>query len=63
MADNTSNRGQQDRVRVNGNEDYEVNYIAVKLGVSTQAVKDAIEKVGNNREKIEEHLRGQNIGR
>lgn len=60
MADDLNMRGGQDRSRIAGGEDYEVRYMAEKLGVSEQEVKRAIEKVGNSREKVEEYLKGKN---
>ncbi len=58
MADNKDLRDGRDRERVAGNEEYEVNYLAQKLNVSAEEVRRAIEQVGNNREKLEEYLRG-----
>jgi hypothetical protein len=58
MADDKNLRGGQDRSRVSGSEDYELQHLAEKLNVSTDEVRKAIEKVGNNREKIEEYLKG-----
>jgi predicted DNA-binding protein YlxM (UPF0122 family) len=58
MADDKNIRGGQDRSRVSGSEEYELQHIADKLNVSREEVRRAIEKVGNNREKIEEYLRG-----
>jgi hypothetical protein len=63
MADNKNLRGGRDRSRVAGNEEYEVQHIAEKLGVSTEEIRRAIEQVGNNREKIEEHLKNRKGGR
>ena len=57
MADDKSDRGQQDRSRVSGSEDYEVRYMAEKLGVTADAVREAIKKVGNSREAVEAELR------
>ena len=59
MADNKNLRDDRDRSRVGGNEEYEVRHIAEKLGVSAEEVKKAIQKVGNNREKVEEFLKGR----
>ena len=59
MADDKNLRGGQYRSRVAGNEAYELQHIAQKLGVSTGEVQRAIEQVGNNREKIEEFLRSK----
>jgi len=58
MADDKNLRGGQDRSRVSGSEDYELQHLSEKLNVSTDEVRKAIEKVGNNREKIEEYLKG-----
>ena len=60
MADNKDLRDGRDRERVAGNEEYELNHLAQKLNVSAEEVKRAIEKVGNNREKLEEYLRRGN---
>ena len=60
MADNKNIRDGRDRSRVAGNEPYEVQHLAEKMGVSQEAVKKAIEMVGNDRQKLEEYLRGNN---
>lgn len=57
MADDKDLRDGRDRGRVAENEAYEINYLAQKLNVSADEVRRAIERVGNDREKIEEHLR------
>jgi len=62
MADDKDIRDGRDRSRVSGSEDYELQYLAEKLNVSTEAIREAVEKVGNSREKIEEYLKG-NTGR
>ena len=58
MADDKNLRGGQDRSRVSGSEEYELQYLAEKLNVSTEEIRKAIEKVGNSREKVEEYLKG-----
>ena len=57
MADDKNLRDNRDRGKVAGSEEYEVSYLAKKLNVSEEEVKKAIEQVGNNRDKLEEHLR------
>ena len=57
MADNKDLRSGRDRDRVAGNQEYEIRYMAEKLGVSNEEVIRAIEQVGNDRQKVEEHLR------
>ncbi len=53
----TTNRGRaQDRARVATGQDHEVRYEANKEGVSKGAVKDAVRKAGNSRNKVEAEL-------
>jgi hypothetical protein len=47
MADDKSKRGQQDRNRINLNEDYEVQYWCEKFGVSPEQLRQAVQKVGS----------------
>jgi beta-N-acetylglucosaminidase len=56
MADNKEIRDGRDRSRVAGNEEYELQYLAEKTGASIEEVRQAIEQVGNDRAKLEEHL-------
>lgn len=58
MADDKNLRDGRDRSRVSGSEEYELQYLAEKFNVSTEEIRNAIEKVGNSRERIEEYLRG-----
>lgn len=57
MADDKNIRDGRDRSRVSGSEEYELQFLAEKLNVSIDEVRQAIEKVGNNREKLEEYFR------
>jgi hypothetical protein len=59
MADDKDLRDGRDRSRVSGSEEYELQYLAEKLNVSTEEIRRAIEQVGNSREKIEEFLKGR----
>ena len=52
MADNKSKRGKADRSRVSGSEGYEVNYFAIKHGITREQARDLIKKIGNNRDKL-----------
>ena len=58
MADDKNMQDGRDRSRVSGSEEYEMQYLAEKLNVSTEEVRRAIEQVGNSREKLEEYLKG-----
>ena len=57
MEDKKDVRDGRDRGRVASDEEYELNYLAQKLNVSVDEVRQAVEKVGNSREKVEEYLR------
>lgn len=57
MSDDRTKRGGQDRSRINVHEDYELRDWAQKFGVKPNAVKEAVDAVGDRAEKVEEHLR------
>ncbi|MGZ3922887.1 MAG: DUF3606 domain-containing protein [Flavisolibacter sp.] len=63
MADDKKMQDGRDRSRVSGSEEYELQYMAEKLNVSTEEVRKAIEQVGNKREKVEEYLKGRSRNR
>ena len=52
MADNKGNRGKADRARVSGTQASEVSYVAKKYGVTADAVRKVIKRVGNSRKKV-----------
>jgi hypothetical protein len=58
VADDKSKSGGQDRKRINLSEDYEVRDWASKFGVSQEALRKAVEAVGNDAAKVEAHLKG-----
>ena len=53
MADDKTKQGQQDRSRVAGDEPYEVEYFADKHGLSQAQARDLIDRVGNDRAKLD----------
>lgn len=57
MADDKTNRGPQDRSRINLNEDYEVRYWTDKFGVSKAQLEEAVREVGPSAETVETELR------
>jgi hypothetical protein len=58
MPNNKSNAGRdQDRKKVAGGQDYEVNYEKDKMGTSKEEVKETIKKAGNSRKKVEEEIK------
>ena len=46
----------QDRTRVAGGQDHEVNYEAGKTGASESEVKDAVRAESNSRKKVEKKI-------
>lgn len=46
MADNLSNRGPQDRARVNTSEPWELKYWTKEFGVTEEELKAAVKAVG-----------------
>jgi hypothetical protein len=54
MADDKTKRGGPDRARVAADEGYEVSYFARKHGISKDQAEQLINKVGNDREKLNE---------
>jgi hypothetical protein len=58
MADDKTQRGGQDRSRINVNQDYELRDWAKKFGVSADEVKKAVQAVGDRADQVEAHLKG-----
>lgn len=56
MADDLSNRGPQDRSRINIEESWEVRYWSQKFGVTEQQLKDAVRAVGQSAEAVQKQL-------
>ena len=53
MADDLGNVGERDRDRVSASEGYEVDYFARKHGLTTEQARELIERVGNDRAKLD----------
>ena len=56
MTDSTTQRGAQDRSRINTSQEHEVRYWTQALGVSEEELKQAVQAVGNSADKVREHL-------
>ena len=52
----TARGRKQDRAKVAGRQKYEVGYESKKTGRSASAVKKAVKKVGNSRNRVEKRL-------
>lgn len=59
MSDDKNIQDGRDRSKVNGNESYELSYLEEKMSVSREQVREAIDAVGNSRDKVEEYLRSK----
>lgn len=53
MADNLNDRGARDRSRVSADQGYELDYFARKHGISREEARALIERVGNDRAKLD----------
>jgi hypothetical protein len=59
-----SSRGRsQDRSKVAGGQEHEVNYEKEKTGASQEQIKSAIKSEGNQRKKVEKKLKKPNGGK
>lgn len=56
MADDKSDRGPQDRSRINLTEDYEVRYWMQKFGVSKTELERAVAKAGESAAAVAQAL-------
>ncbi len=57
MADNKNVQDGRDSSQIDGNSDYELDYVAKKHNTSREKVREAIDKVGNSRDKVEDYLK------
>jgi len=58
MSNTSSRRARsQERRKVAGGQEYEVNYEAKKINTSSKEVRDAIRSAGNSRNKVERKLK------
>jgi hypothetical protein len=57
MADDKSNMANRDRLRVAGGEDYEIDYLVKKAGITSEQARELIKRYGNNRELLMKHAR------
>lgn len=57
MSDDKTNRGPQDRARINVNEDYELSYWTKELGCSAEELRAAVKAAGVSAEAVRAHLK------
>jgi hypothetical protein len=63
MPDDRTQRGGQDRKRINVNQDHELRNWAHKFGVSTEELKKAVQSAGDNADAVERHLKSGGASR
>lgn len=56
MPDDKTNRGPQDRSRINIHEEYEVRYWSKTLGITPEELKKAVAQVGTSADAVKKHL-------
>ena len=59
MSDDKNKSGGQDRARISLSQDFEVRDWSRKFGVSEQALRDAVGRVGDRAQDVERDLDGQ----
>ena len=59
MPDDRTQRGGQDRKRINVNQDHELRNWAHKFGVSTEELKKAVQSAGDSADAVEKHLKSR----
>lgn len=58
MADDLTDRGAQDRARVNVNEPHEVRYWCTRFDCSEEQLRAAVDRVGVSASAVEAELAG-----
>lgn len=56
MPDDLANRGEQDRARINMDEEHEVQFWTNELGIDAQTLRQVIAQAGNSAKAVREHL-------
>jgi Protein of unknown function (DUF3606) len=56
MSDDKTNRGTQDRTRINVHEDYELRDWSKRLGVTPDELKKAVQQVGTSADAVRKQL-------
>jgi hypothetical protein len=62
MSDDLKNRGGRDRQRIDVTQDYELRDWSKKFGVTKEQLKEAVQAIGTEADKVEQHLRGREAG-
>lgn len=56
MSDDLDKKGKEDAIRINVNEDWELNDWSKKLGVTKDQLKKAVETVGDSVDAVKKYF-------
>lgn len=56
MSDDLDKKGKEDAIRINVNEDWELNDWSKKLGVTKNQLKKAVETVGDSVDAVKKYF-------
>jgi hypothetical protein len=59
MSDDSQNRGEPDRSRINLNQEHEVRYWTQALDVTEEELRSAVRAVGSSASDVREYLRSR----
>ncbi len=59
MSDDSQNRGEPDRSRINVNQEHELRYWTQKLGITEERLRAVVREVGTMADKVREYLRSR----
>ncbi len=59
MGDDLTDRGAQDRSRINLEEDWEINYWTNELECTESELREAVSEVGNSADSVRRYLANQ----
>lgn len=62
MPDDLKKSGGQDRKRIDANQDHELRDWSKKFGVTPEQLKEAVQAVGDQADRVEEFLKGREKG-
>jgi hypothetical protein len=58
MADDLKQRGGRDRARIDVSQEHELRDWSEKFGVTKERLEEAVRAVGDDAQRVEQHLRG-----
>jgi hypothetical protein len=62
MSDDRSKRGNQDRIRINIHEDFELRYWSKELGITAEELREMVQQLGTSAETIRQAVNRKSKG-